>query len=382
MAGELAAAGGVWLLACTPAHRDACAEEARALAADLELGDAITLRRATLGGAPCLQLALQAQARERWMPGHDTLGLRSRLDGVAALSDAAVLQREAFVAMLGGPVPFGFPNVGELASALRMRQYTAQAAARTALRFHTTGLERPADCWAYHESSGFVLRPNRSLIDALRRATQPGQSEPLYSFSCYRATEYVLLLALAQELLEVNPRLLESLQGQWRRRAVASGRFHDVFLREFGSTHEPLPARYYVAGDRVWFRNPDEASSDAAGYEGSWTFYLGGGEFANLWKRGQPFTLEAKCLELYHWRHATFVDDEGELRIDEALVERRVRQSLLDRAECESILERMMRMRDLRGVYAEGGCLDRTRECLRWVHPATTDLVLPSAAAP
>jgi hypothetical protein len=382
MTGGLAAAGGIWLLACTPAHRDACVEAAQELAGRLGLADAMAWRHARIGGASCVQLELHAEAWARWMPGHDTLGLRDRLGAATPLPGAAALQREAFVAMLGGPVPFAFPSVGELGSALRMRQYTAEAALRTALRFHTTGLERPADCWAYQESSGFVLRPNRSLIEALRRATQPAQAQPLYSFSCYRATEYVLLLALAQELDAVNPRLLDSLQGQWRRRAVASGRFHDVFLREFGSTHEPLPPRYYVAGDRVWFRNPDEASSDASGYEGSWTFYVGGGEFANLWKRDQPFTLERKCLELYHWRHATFVDDEGELRVDESIVERRVRGSLLDREEQASILERMMRMRDPRGVYADGGCLDRTRECLRWVHPETTDLVLPSAAAP
>ena len=40
------------------------------------------------------------------------------------------------------------------------------------------------------------------------------------------------------------------------------------------------------------------------------------------------------------------------------------------------VLERMQRWRDLRGVYADGGCLDRTRECARWVRPATCDVAL------
>src|SRR3546814_17994260 len=77
------------------------------------------------------------------------------------------------------------------------------------------------------------------------------------------------------------------LQRQWETRAIMSGQFHDVFLHEFGSMTEPLPPKYYIPGDRLWFRNPDEHSSNVEGYEGSWVFYVGDGLFTNFWKRDQ-----------------------------------------------------------------------------------------------
>jgi hypothetical protein len=43
---------------------------------------------------------------------------------------------------------------------------------------------------------------------------------------------------------------------------------------------------------------------------------------------------------------------------------------------CKTIIERMMRYRDVRGVYAEGGCIDASRDVVRWVCPGTSDLVL------
>jgi len=43
------------------------------------------------------------------------------------------------------------------------------------------------------------------------------------------------------------------------------------------------------------------------------------------------------------------------------------------------ILARMLRRRDPQGVYAEGGCIDATRECAQWVLPGTAQIVLPDA---
>jgi hypothetical protein len=315
-----------------------------------------------------------------WMPEHDTLGLRDTLDRtLGPAGPDAGLDRETVVALAASPVAQDFPSVDELFSAVRLRRRVAVAAARTAMAFHTSRVARPAAYWDHDEDRGFTLRPGCSLIEALRVTTQPDVSGDLYAFSCYRATEYVLLLALAEELAEVNPTLLAALEERWRQEAIASGRFHDVFLREFGTNEQPLPARWYVPGDRIWFRNPDEASSDASGYEGSWTLYLGGGLFANLWRRDAPFTLEGKCLEIFHWRDATWRDAEGELRIDETVVAAQVARTAADPAQRAAVVERMLRLRDLRGVYAEGGCIDRTRESLRWVRPATSDIVLPPA---
>jgi Protein-glutamine gamma-glutamyltransferase len=135
-----------------------------------------------------------------------------------------------------------------------------------------------------------------------------------------------------------------------------------------------------VPGERTWFRNPDEASANASGYEGSWVMYLGGGLFTNFWKQGQPYTLLSKCLEIYHWRHAVYFDAQGDERMDEDKVEALVAATLKQPDEVARILALMERYREPRGVYTDaGGCIDTTREFARWVRPETADLILPKA---
>ena len=319
---------------------------------------------------------VDARQATAWAPGHDTLSLCQRL-GLDTEHRPADLTREILLTLLMGPVAHEFPSIDELVSAVGIRRAIVHAARRTTLAFHTSQAERPEDCWVYKEDCGFVILPGVSLISALEKATQPGVSGTLYSFSCYRATEYVMLLGIAKELASSNPLLLAQLQQLWMDRPIKSGQFHDVFLREQGSMGAPLPARYFVPGDRIWFRNPDAASAEASGYEGSWVIYLGAGLFSNFWKPDEPYTLTAKCLEIYQWRHALYLDAEGQERIDEAAVEARVAAVQHDAAEVERILTLMQRYRDPRGVYDNGGCMDTTREFARWVRPATTDMALP-----
>ena len=327
---------------------------------------------------PFVRFTLCSDCFARWTPQFNTLDLRQTLHLNAALVPADLL-REIVIAMLVGPVAFEFPSVDEWVSATRIRANIAQAGCKTSLAFHTSQAERPQDCWTYREGAGFVIRPGASLMDALAKATQPAVSNTLYSFSCYRATEYVMLLGIAQELAHCNPALYAQLQALWTERPIMSGQFHEVFLREQGSMELPLPAQYFVPGDRTWFRNPDAASSEASGYEGSWVIYLGGGHFSNFWKCEQPYTLVDKCLEIYHWRNALYFDDEGEERIDEAKVEALLAATRSDAVQTARILGLMQRFRDGRGVYAEGGCIDTTREFARWVCPASCDLLLPQA---
>src|SRR3546814_5001957 len=61
---------------------------------------------------------------------------------------------------------------------------------------------------------GFTIEPGVSLIEALQKATQPDASGKLYSFSCYRATEYVTLLGIARELHAAHPRSEERRVGK------------------------------------------------------------------------------------------------------------------------------------------------------------------------
>lgn len=325
-----------------------------------------------------VRLWLDDDRVQTWAPNHDTLQLCEtlRLD---PLNQSADLMREIVVSLLMGPVAFEFPSLDELVSAVRIRRNIVQAARKTSLAFHTRALDRPLDCWTHDEDRGFTIRPGVSLITALTKATQPEVSGSLYAFSCYRASEYVMLLGIAQELETSNPALLQQLQTMWTTRPIASGEFHDVFLREQGSMEAPLPPRYFVPGDRTWFRNPDEPSADASGFEGSWVMYLGGGLFTNFWKFDQPYTLTRKCVEIYHWRHGLYRDENGDERIDEARIEPLIEAALNNPAECQRILAVMERYREPRGVYTDaGGCIDTTREFARWVRPGTADLVLPA----
>lgn len=310
-------------------------------------------------------------------PGADTTLLCDKLplDTVANADD---LEREILLALMLSPVRFEFQSYEELASTVRIRKNIVTAARETMLAFDTSeAAERPDDCWSYSDASGFTVLPGKPLIEALRKATQPEVSGKFYDFSCYRATEYVILLAIAEELTTCNPALLARLQRQWETRAIKSREFHEVFMIECGSMDSPLPPKYYVPGDRLWFRNPDSQSSDITGYEGSWVFYLGGGLFNNFWKHNHPYTLTGKCLEIYHWRNGTYRDADGELRMNESTVDALVQNSLGDAEEVDRILQVMMRWREPQGVCLAGGCIDTSREYPRAICPNTPDLVLP-----
>ena len=47
--------------------------------------------------------------------------------------------------------------------------------------------------------------------------------------------------------------------------------------------------------------------------------------------------------------------------------------------EAAQILDVMLRLREPKGVYQSGGCIDSSREYPRWVCPGTADMVLPAA---
>ena len=365
--GQKDSIAGIRLRTTRPAAR-------QALAAHLEqLGLArFTKIHQHVNGA--VDATLTPEAARDLMPRFESLHLSDRLQTLSP----PTLTSEIVTALLGSPLRFEYPSMDEFEAAIRVRTHIVEAAKRTQLAFDTEAAERPWDYWSYDEECGFTLRPGKSLIEALRKATQPELTGQKYAFSCYRASEYVVLLGIAQELAENNPALYERLQKQWETEAIMSGRFHDVFLHEFGSLDAPLPAGYYIPGDRLWFRNPDARSADVAGYEGSWVVYLGGGLFSNFWRADQPYTLARKCLEIFHWRHGTqFADTPGKLIMDENQVDHCVQESLAHPKEARRILERMLRLRDGRGVYAEGGCIDASRECARPLCPTTADIRLP-----
>lgn len=321
--------------------------------------------------------ALSIETAHTLVDDGDTLNLCRDL-GLDTVAHPHDLEREIVLAMLAAPRPLRFASAAEFLAAVAIRRNIVVAARATQLTFGTAEADRPASHWTYDEDRGFTVLPGRPLVEALTLATQPEAGDGrTYAFSCYRATEYVMLLGIARELERVNPALLAALQRQWETRAIQSGAFHDVFLVEYGAFDAPLPPRWYVPGDRVWFRNPDAHSSDASGYEGSWVIYLGNGLFSNFWQRDRPYSLVTKCLEIYHWRDGTYIDAAGDVRMNEAIVAAKVAETAANPAALAQVVARMSRLRDGRGVYADGGCIDFSREFARNVCPGTADIVLP-----
>ncbi len=316
------------------------------------------IRNGKTGG---LGLRLEQNTFERLCPDFQTLDLHGDTQGKSASPEQALAQ-ETLIALLAAPKPMVFSSVQVLESHLRVRLNIAQAAAKTSLAFHTEAAERPLDYWVEHPEHGFILRPDASLIEAIVAATQPEHTGRLYDFSCYRASEYLVLLGIAQEAQVVNPQFLAALEAECRIKVPRSGIFHEKFLIEYGSSDDPVPMKYYVPGDRVWFKNPDIVSSNIIGFEGSWVFYMGRGLFSNFWNREQPFDLESKCLEVFHWRDGACKTIEGEVFMNEEIVAQQVAQTRQDPVKLSEVMKQMMAYRDPLGVYEGGGCIDSTRE--------------------
>ncbi len=371
--------GGIQLATQEAADADRLSRELTSLLDTWNLASAVqTLVVPLQGQQMALICTLRPDFSSRCMPGHNTLDLHTSLGHTPQMDEAWALEREIWVALLGSPHRFQFASLDALTSHIRVRRNMALDARKTALAFKTDAAERPQDFWRDGgDDAGFILKPGSSLIDALIAATQPAATGKLYDFSCYRATEYVILLGIAQELQTENPELLAQLQRLNEIHAVRSGQFHEVYLVEYGSMETPLPARFYVPGDRLWFRNPDERSSDVTGYEGSWVMYMGGGLFSNFWKRDAPFTLESKAIEIFHWKDGVYTDGHGELQMDETVVDKLVAKTKADPQARARVLERMLRLRDPKGVYDQGGCIDTTREYPKNVSRDHCDLVLP-----
>ena len=294
-------------------------------------------------------------------PDFDTANITTFLRTHQPNRDRALIS-EIILAMALSPDVVYFGSEQELKSNLRMRCTVVQVASRTELNFDTSSITSPQAYWIYTKENGFLLRQGVSLADGLERALCPDVSGFTYAFSCQRASEYLILYAVVCELQKVNKTGLNDVEQQWRKRALTGDDFLFRFLGERGTRENPMPMRYYIPGDRIWFKNPDDHSSDIEGFEGSWVIYLGSGRFCNLWDCQSPYTLEEKCLEIFYWSQSTAVNDSGVLFMNEDLVKERVNKALNDPALSRSILEKMMVYRDPTGVYADGGCIDLSRD--------------------
>ena len=313
--------------------------------------------------APCLHLS----ANDRLgaiCPKFDTAPIQAILWERQPTRKNTMLS-EIILAMALSPQAIPFNSTSEFKSTLRMRRNAVEVASRTELSFDTSSITRPQAFWVYTKENGFLLRQGISLAEGLERALCPDVSGFTYAFSCQRASEYLMLYAVVRELSKVNKAGLHAVEEQWRKRALTGDDFLFRFLEERGSREAPMPMRYYIPGDRIWFKNPDDHSSDIEGFEGSWVIYLGGGRFCNLWDRHHPYTLEEKCLEIHYWSQSVEVNSAGIAWINEVVVKELVEEALRDPAIQRSILEKMMVYRDPAGVYADGGCIDLSRDSFK-----------------
>jgi hypothetical protein len=235
------------------------------------------------------------------------------------------------------------------------------------------------DDWLDNEATivdegAFILRSGESLVEALEAALCPEVTGKRYSFSCREASEYLMLYGLTKELETSNPSLLEKITAQGRSKPLIADDFNEAFLFERGSRERPFPKHCYVPGGRVWFKNPDEQSVEADGFEGSWVCYLGAGEFVNLWDKNKPYSIEKKCIEIYHWRHGVNTLESGSVAMDEHIVDEKMQATFSDAEETRRILALMMEYRAPPGVYGTGGCIDMSRDSLKWVCEGTSNI--------
>ena len=366
---------GLRIHGSTAGERDLASAKLTKRLNELELTRFVDLESVQSGAVALVSAGLKADCVTALMPDGDTAAICTKLK-LDTVGNPADLQREILLAMLACPIVFDFPSYEEFISSVRIRQKIVEAARKTSLSFATDEAERPPDYWLYDEDQGFIVRPQKSLIDALRFATQPELSGQRYTFSCRRAGEYIVLLAVASETAEFHQELFHDLQKQAETRAIKGREFEAIFHRQIGSWDNPLPVKFFIPGDRTWFRNPDDISGDITGYEGSWTFYLGNGVFADFWRPNQIYNLTTKCVSIFHWRNSTFRDTNGNLQIDESRVEAQVERSLKDPSELTQILTEMLRLQAPLGTQG-GGCVEPHREYVRQVCRGTADLALP-----
>ncbi|MDD0811770.1 hypothetical protein PSQ20_15555 [Curvibacter sp. RS43] len=229
---------------------------------------------------PALHFSLRPALAEHWVPDHDTRQLCDTLGLDTRHADD--LAREILVAMLASPQALAFPSQEEWAAAIRVRQNTVWAARDTRLNPDPSAPRCPAEDWLQDPPQGLRLRPGRSLIAALQTTLQPDRQHPGHHLSSYRASEWVLLLGLAQELQRHHPALYSRLQQRFERRVMRNCEVHQGLMHQLGQPEAALPRHFAVPGDRLWFGHTSATQRLLPDEQGTWSIYLGQGRFQHF----------------------------------------------------------------------------------------------------
>ena len=296
------------------------------------------------------------------MPDYNTLDLRKKMkvynitNNITKDDDDYNLTVEILLCLLNAPVLFTFDSFDDFIDMIDSRKIIVKYGYLAHVKFDTgKDIKVNVDYFQYNDKD-VILLENKSLLEGIKKSIIP--KDKLYNYSCQRITEFLLLLGL----LEVNRNkpIYQQIESIWRRKAIKSELFQDTFLYEYGTKENPIPMKYYIPGDRIWLKNPDDKSSDIVGYEGTWVVYLNDGLFCDFWKDGgdvsHQHTLEDIIITIYNWRHSIIESSIDESSIDDKFVQQLNKNINNNPNTKNNIIKSMSK------YYADGGCMDKTRD--------------------
>ena len=288
------------------------------------------------------------------MPDYNTLDLRKKMKlyNITKDDEDYNLTVEILLCLLNTPVIFTFDSFDEFIDMIDIRKIIVKYGYLTHVNFDT-GKETKVNVEYFQANDeDIILLENKSLLEGIKKSIIP--KDKLYNYSCSRITEFLLLLGL----LEVNSNnpICQQIESIWRRKAIKSDLFRYTFLYEYGTKENPIPMKYYIPGDRIWFRNPDDKSSYIMGYEGTWVVYLNDGLFCDFWKDGgdvsHQHTLEDIIITIYNWRHSIINSSIDESSIDDKFVQQ-LNKNINNNPDIKNNI--------IKSMY-KYGCMDKTRE--------------------
>ena len=313
--------------------------------------------------SPFISYKMSNSFLQKYAPEYDTLRLNKRLE----LDPEIDLEKEIIYSMLLSTEALIYPTYEEFVSAVNIRLNIVKNSKNSFLKFDCNSIDRPIEYWIYNNEKGFILKEDKSLVKGLRESLIPSNNNKGYSFSCRRATEYIFLLSLVEELEKINKSLYNKIEDRCKNKAIKEDEFENIFLTVYASYEKPLPILYFIPGDRVYFKNPDYKTSNILGYEGSWMIYLGNNKFKNFWQKDNDFSFEDKIIEIYTYSLSSYEDENGELQINDPLTYVKLEEIKKNKNSYDNIVYKHIQNKDV---------LDFSRLILKYVHPNTSDIII------
>ncbi len=301
------------------------------------------------------------------MPNYNSFRIIKNMNKLNFTINEDVLNIEILLSLLGSPFHFVYDSLDDVLSEISIRRNICYYASKTHVSINTNddiSIKRPHEYFK-NKDNDIILLNNKSLIDGIIYSLLPSVSNNIYDFSCYRVCEYIVLVSILLELKKQNKDyIITKIEDIYRKKPIKSKSFHDIFMTEYGSNTFPLPKLFYIPGERIWFKNVDDKSSDIVGFEGKWTIYLGNGFFGDFWKTSgdinNQFTFEDVLIEIYNWRFCVKYNENKELYMDENEVNYRNKLCKENQEEKKRIIGLMNNYYG--NYFFESGCVDKTRE--------------------